>query len=165
MSLQHSLLAFLQRAASNEKRIEARTDGSIKHVDLHGLSLPFLFHSLALPRPYLQSRHHSIICIIISHNHLASQFRLSMLNTLISLSHVQSILPRQQVPARSSTLSHPPPQDRHKQRKLRESSLQGIGKEFVHLCDAGRDTEVDCAVADFDYETAEDVRVDLFFVR
>ena len=39
--------------------------------------------------------------------------------------------------------------------------LQGIGKEFVHLSDAGGDAEVDCAVTDLDHEATEDVRVDL----
>lgn len=39
--------------------------------------------------------------------------------------------------------------------------LQGIGEEFVHLRDAGRDAEVDCAVADLDDEAAEDLGVDL----
>ena len=39
--------------------------------------------------------------------------------------------------------------------------LQAVGEELVHLGDAGGDAEVDGAVADFDDEAANDVRVDL----
>jgi hypothetical protein len=49
-------------------------------------------------------------------------------------------------------------------KKMQGGVLQGIGKEFVHLCDAGGDTEVDCAVPDLDDETAEDFGVDLGFI-
>lgn len=31
-----------------------------------------------------------------------------------------------------------------------EGGLQGIGEQFVHLCDARGDAKVDCAVADLD---------------
>jgi hypothetical protein len=90
------------------KENRARTDGSIKHVDLHGVSLPFLFHPLTSHTLCLQSRHHSIICVTISHNHLAPQFRLSMLNPLIpSLMYkVFSSHPLPQFPVRSSIIIH-----------------------------------------------------------
>ena len=53
-------------------------------------------------------------------------------------------------------------QQNKRNKKVHAGSLQGIGKEFVHLCDAGGDAEVNCAVADLDNEAAEDVGVDLF---
>lgn len=40
--------------------------------------------------------------------------------------------------------------------------LQGIGKEFVHLRDAGRDAKIDCSVANFNNETTENIWVDLY---
>ena len=59
--------------------------------------------------------------------------------------------------------THPPrlPTKQRKQ-KRRAGSLQGIGKEFVHLCDAGRDAEINRAVADLNDEATEDLGVDLF---
>lgn len=40
-------------------------------------------------------------------------------------------------------------------------SLQSIGEGLVHLGDLGRNAKIDGTVADFNDETADDVRVDL----
>jgi len=38
---------------------------------------------------------------------------------------------------------------------------QGIGQEFIHLADLGRDAQINCAVTDFYYQSTFDVGVDL----
>lgn len=43
--------------------------------------------------------------------------------------------------------------------------LQGVGEELVQLSDLGGDAKVDGALADLDDESADDVGVDLGFVR
>lgn len=38
---------------------------------------------------------------------------------------------------------------------------QGIGQEFIHLADLGRDAQINGAVTDFHYQSTFDVGVDL----
>lgn len=71
------------------------------------------------------------------------------------------------VPSACTTLSHPRRISSHgaficrSPRQYNRTSLQGVGKELVHLGNLGRDGEVDGPVANLDNQSSKNLGVDL----
>jgi len=80
----------------------------------------------------------------------------------LSRTMLGSILVRIFTDAPSRRLSSRESKENQPQRYLKGPiNLQGVGQEFVHLANLRRDAQINCAVADFHYQSSFDVRIDL----